>query len=65
MVFKLLVNNTPMWKMANEKIWFFFKIFTVRQCNFFLNSNSIWKICSFEVHYVDVAQKIRELAEGS
>ena len=38
----------------------FFKVFIKRPCIFFSIINFTSKICSFEVHYVDLAQKITE-----
>ena len=42
----------------------FFKISNVKMCMFFLNSNSVCKICSFEVYYGDVAKKLNEWVRG-
>ena len=63
MVFKVLLRKAPLWKRANAKICFF-QNFQVRQCNFFLSSNFMWKICSFELYYVGVAQSLKEWEKG-
>ena len=38
----------------------FFKISTVKKWIFFFDINFVWKICSFEVNFVDATQKLRE-----
>ena len=38
----------------------FFKISTVKKWIFFFDINFVWKICSFEVNFVNVPQKLRE-----
>ena len=42
----------------------FFKVFMKRPCIFFSIINSKSKICSFEVHYVNMAQQITEWQRG-
>ena len=42
----------------------FFKFFKEKLFFFLFYLNSKWKMCSFEVHYVDVAQKLRKLEGG-
>ena len=37
----------------------FFQFFITKLYFFLLNLNSLWKMCSFEVHHVDIAQKLR------
>ena len=61
---KVLVHNAPMWhlcEIGQKRNFDFFQIFDFKQCFSLLNLNCKWKMCSFEVHYVDVAQKITEL----
>ena len=43
----------------------FFQFFITKLYFFLLNLNSLWKMCSFEVHHVDIAQKLRKLKGGS
>jgi hypothetical protein len=38
----------------------FFNFLKEKLIFFFLYLNSIWKMCSFEVHNVDVAQKLKD-----
>ena len=56
-MFKVLVHNATMWKKKKNRKFDFFKIQTTY---FFLNINSVWKMCSFEVHYDGVAQKLKD-----
>ena len=53
-----------LWKIGLQTKFKFFQVFENKNCFSFLYLNSTWKMCSFEVHYVDVAQKLRKLEGG-
>jgi hypothetical protein len=42
-----------------RKLFFFFQFFIKKLYFFLLNLNSLWKMCSFEVHHVDVVLRFR------
>ena len=60
----LLVQDTPMWHESNKKIQVFLKFWNKELRYFFINLNSTWKMCSFELHHVKLAQKQRNLEGG-
>ena len=49
-----------LWKIGLQTKFNFFQIFENKNCFSFLYLNSTWKMCSFEVHNVDVAQKLKD-----
>ena len=58
-----LSETSVKWSYQENSIFFQFSITNLYF--FLLNLNSTWKMCSFQVHHVDVAQKLRKLKGGS
>mgnify|MGYP003333729450 CR=1 FL=1 len=60
----MLLQKTPVQKMAFKIIQLFskFSFLTIDSFHGFILSS---KKCSFEIHYVDLAQKLRDLEGGN
>ena len=55
---KSLISQNFLKIVLKRSIWMFSKFFIIKQYFFLLNLNSLWKMCSFDIHHANIASKI-------